>query len=350
MATCPSDWLGIDVGWVYPAVDSDGTIYRWAKKAERQHTTITPAGPVTITKPDGATLTRDPYTSDQLADIHARGRRNQDILVVSNITRRIVAKAKTTDRGIALEHWDTFKRRRTAWVHVYNSILHQADKQGIHIRAVNRAWTSLTCPECDFIDRVNRPDRGTFLCGHCGHTGQADHIAAENMRLRALRHDRVELDRPPLCANPACRSPDLYRSGRCLRCTFFKQRVGRYPTVEQIAQLQWAATYKEFNELNGIRSYAQNWGMVVANPVAKPSPETGWTPAFARSDRPDNWAQIRDPIIQWQSCAICGHEPDEADFDLFDGDYRPENLRPVCSTHRTPLPAIAWQIRNARTR
>lgn len=350
----PTDWLGVDVGWVYPAVDSDGTIYRWAKADERHHTTITPAGPVKITRADGTTLTRDPYDAGQLADINARARRNDDRLVVIQITNRIISKARRTDRGIALEDWETFKGRRSAWIHVYNSILKHADQRGVPVRAVNRAWTSLTCPECGFIDRVNRPDRGTFLCGHCGHTGQADHVAATNLRLKALHRRQVHLDRAAHCANPACRSPNLFRSGLCLRCTFFKQRCGRYPTAEQIGRLQEAADLHAFIALNDLPrcgEQAERWGSV-DRVVAKPRPKSGWVPAFARPDRPIDWDEIKRRAL-WlsQMCAICHQwEADDLDFSITDGDYRIDNLAPVCKKHRTPLPAIAWQIRNARTR
>lgn len=347
-----ADWLGVDVGWIYPAVDSDGTIYRWARRRDRYAVDVTPASPVVIKKADGDTIVREAYTAAQIADINARAKRNDDRLVLRQVVNGVVSKAARTDRGLALEDWSSFKTRRSAWVDVYRGIVKLADQRGVAVRTVNRAWTSLTCPDCGFVDRVNRPDRGTFLCGHCGHTGQADHVAATNIRRRALEEQQVQLDRQAHCANPACRDPEIYRNRLCLRCTFYKRRMGRYPTAEQIGRLQWVATYREFVSTNGLEGIT-NWSKV-ANGVAKPRSRAGWVPAHSRPDRPpaETWEALKERIFYGdQRCAICGHWPaDELDFAITDGDFGMHNLRPVCKKHRTPLPAIAWQIRNQQTR
>jgi len=250
----PADWLGVVVGWVYPAVDSDGEIYRWAQKADRrrQRHDLTIAGPVKITRADGTTITRDPYTADQVADVRARGDDQYNAIRVRNIAMRITGKARHTDRGIALEDWASLKARRSHWIHVYNAIVKEAGKRGLPLRTTDRAWTSLTCPECDFIDRINRPARGHFRCGHCGHEGHADAIAAQNIRLRALHNDRIHADRVAHCANPACRSLDIFENGRCLRCYWYVRRQGRYPTAERLEELEIAETYREFCEQNQI--------------------------------------------------------------------------------------------------
>lgn len=252
--TGPTDWLGIDVGWIYPAVDSDGDIYRWSKAAERQrqHYDMTIAGPVKVIRADGTISTRDSYDAGQLADVHARADEHHKVIRVHHIATSIIGKARRTDRGIALEDWHEFKTRRTAWTHVYNAIVKEAAKRGLPLRTTDRAWTSLTCPECDFIDRVNRPTRNQFRCGNCGHEGQADAIAAQNIRLRALHSDRLHDDRPAACANPACRDPEIFENGRCLRCYWYVRRQGRFPTAERIETLEIAESYREFIGLNQI--------------------------------------------------------------------------------------------------
>lgn len=248
----PTDWLGVDVGWVYPAADSDGDIYRWSKPAERAHINVTIAGPCKITKADGTTITRDAYDAGQLADVYARGNRNNDRLRVNQLAKRVVGKARRTNRGIALESWETLKQRRSAWIDVHKAITYEASQRGVAVRMVNRAWTSLTCPECGFIDRENRPDRGSFRCTHCGHAGQADIIAAHNIRQRAVDHQQVERDQPGLCANPACRSPEIFQAGRCCRCYFWAYRKGKYPTAEELELIEVAANYREFVALNSL--------------------------------------------------------------------------------------------------
>lgn len=265
----PEDWLGVDVGWVYPAVDSDGEVYRWAQRADRrrQRYNMTQAGPVKITKADGTTTTRNAYTADQLVDVHARGDEHYNSKRVHHIAMRITGKARSTDRGIALEDWASLKARRSAWIHVYNAIVKEAGKRGLPLRTTDRAWTSLTCPKCDFIDRVNRPNRGQFRCGHCGHEGQADAIAAQNIRLRALRLDRIHEDRQARCANPACRSTDVFEAGRCLRCYWYAKRQGRYPTAERIETLELAETYREFCRENDITGRLEPRDVTLTKPT-----------------------------------------------------------------------------------
>lgn len=51
---------------------------------------------------------------------------------------------------------------------------------------VNPAYTSQTCPACGHIDRANRPDQATFACVSCGHSSNADLIAAQNILHRGL--------------------------------------------------------------------------------------------------------------------------------------------------------------------
>lgn len=270
----PVDWLGVDVGWVYPAVDSDGTIYRWSKPAERaqQRRDMTAAGPVKITKADGTTRIRDPYTPAQLADLNTRADEQKVGLRMHIIAKRIISTAAKTSRGVALEDWEEVKRRRTAWVRVYTAVVKEAAARGVPLRTTDRAWTSLTCPECDFVDRVNRLQRDRFRCGNCGHQGQADTIAAQNIRLRALRLDRIHDDRTAACANPACRAPNVHQGGRCLRCFWFVRRYGRFPTKEQLNLLQMAENYPRFVQLND-GSIGTPLDVNVARSGAKPSPE-----------------------------------------------------------------------------
>lgn len=52
--------------------------------------------------------------------------------------------------------------------------------------AVNPSYTSQTCPACGHVDAANRPDQATFRCMECGHSGNADIIAAQNILYRGL--------------------------------------------------------------------------------------------------------------------------------------------------------------------
>lgn len=56
---------------------------------------------------------------------------------------------------------------------------------GVPVRLIDPRNTSRECPDCGHIDKANRRSRDRFECVSCGRAGQADTIAAENIRSRA---------------------------------------------------------------------------------------------------------------------------------------------------------------------
>jgi Zn ribbon nucleic-acid-binding protein len=59
----------------------------------------------------------------------------------------------------------------------------KASAAGCRREQINPAYTSQTCPQCDYLDKANRKD-DVFQCLKCGHRGHADHIAAQNQKSR----------------------------------------------------------------------------------------------------------------------------------------------------------------------
>jgi hypothetical protein len=62
-----------------------------------------------------------------------------------------------------------------------------AARRGIRARKVKSAYRSPECPRCPSLSRENRPHQQTFcgvVCGHSGHSVQADVNAAENLARR----------------------------------------------------------------------------------------------------------------------------------------------------------------------
>lgn len=51
---------------------------------------------------------------------------------------------------------------------------------------VDPAYTSQRCNRCGYVDKRNR-DRARFDCLNCGHSDDADHNAALNIRDRAIQ-------------------------------------------------------------------------------------------------------------------------------------------------------------------
>jgi len=218
-------WLGVDVGFVYAAVDSDGQIYRWAGR-RRNLRDFTNAGPVTIQR-KGSTRTYDPYTPEEFADVVARG--GPQILVhqaLRSVALRVVKKARRSCRGIALEDWPPAGRRQS-WVRLHDKIGQLGGELDVPVMRVDRAYTSITCPQCHFCRRGNRPARNVVLCLQCGFERQADWVAAMNLQAKAER--RFELQRGT-CTNPACGGA-AWADELCRRCYFHRYRHAELPDL-----------------------------------------------------------------------------------------------------------------------
>jgi len=178
------EYLGVDLGIKNIAVDGDGDVYtgghlnglrnRYAKLRSRLQSKGTKSVKRLLKKRSGK---EHRFASD----------------VNHVISKRIVAKAKDTGRGIALEDLTGIRDRITvrrnqrrihhswAFYQLRSFIEYKARLAGIPLVFVDPRNTSCTCPSCDYISKRNRPNRDSFLCQECGFAGSADHIAAVNI-------------------------------------------------------------------------------------------------------------------------------------------------------------------------
>jgi putative transposase len=102
----------------------------------------------------------------------------------------------------------------------------QAAKVGKRVVLVDPRNTSRECPTCGHVAESNRPRRDLFRCERCGFTGHADHVAAENIRRRAIAILREH------ASNPAGDRPAGRRtSGRSPRSPLpsARRRTGKAP-------------------------------------------------------------------------------------------------------------------------
>ena len=114
------------------------------------------------------------------------------------LSKRIVAIAEGTGRGIALEDLKHIRTRITArssqratlhsWAfgQLRTFISYKAMLAGVPVVAVDPRNTSRECPGCGCIAKQNRPSQSQFRCTSCGLLGHADVIAAVNVSGRAL--------------------------------------------------------------------------------------------------------------------------------------------------------------------
>jgi IS605 OrfB family transposase len=130
-----------------------------------------------------------------MAGKEARFRRHENHC----ISKTIVASAKGTGRGIALEDLKGIRNRLTArgtearaklsgWsfgqLHAF--LTYKAQLAGVPIEVVDPAYTSQTCAACGHCSKRNRKSQSVFVCKACGHGAHADKNAARNIRARAL--------------------------------------------------------------------------------------------------------------------------------------------------------------------
>ncbi len=182
------DWLGVDLGIVQIATDSDGEVWSGAKVNGLRHRY-------------NRIRQRLQKKGTRSATRLLRKRRSKEERFAQDVnhcvSKRIVAKAKGTGRGIALEDLKGIRTRITArkahrrqlssWSFAQLSafIVYKAVMTGVPVVSVDPRHTSQTCPSCGLIDRHSRPRRDLFLCVGCGFGGPADTIAARNIASRA---------------------------------------------------------------------------------------------------------------------------------------------------------------------
>jgi IS605 OrfB family transposase len=181
----PTDVLGVDLGIVNLAVDSDGETFSGAKAEEvRRHyhkrrKELNQRG----TKSARRRLSK-------IRKHESNFRRNEN----HKIAKALVAKAKATGRGIALEDLEGItgrvsvrreqRARLKGWsfYQLRSFIEYKARLAGVPVYLVDPAYTSRTCPECGHCAKANRKSRDEFQCRSCGHCDEADHVGALNVR------------------------------------------------------------------------------------------------------------------------------------------------------------------------
>lgn len=189
----PADWIGVDRGIVNLATTSDGVNYQG--QALRRYRRAQARRRAELQKKRAA------GSRSAARRLAKRSRRESRHATNENhkISKRIVADAQRTGRGIAVEDLggirDRVRLKRHQRATLSSWSFHQlgvfleykARRAGVPFFQVDAHYTSQTCPNpwCGHVSRKNRPTRGRFLCVACGLAGPADDIAAVNVRQRA---------------------------------------------------------------------------------------------------------------------------------------------------------------------
>jgi IS605 OrfB family transposase len=193
----PTGYLGVDLGFVNLAADSDGETYSGAdvqrvRKRRYDHRR----------RLQLANSRRGRWRLRQASKREHRFQKD----VNHRISKALIHKAHTTRKAIALEDLTkirervtvrrTQRRARHSWAfrQLRAFIGYKAQQAGVRVVFIDPRNTSRTCPVCGCCDKRNRPDRAHFRCLSCGHTAMADTNAAVNIaRVAAVNQPIVSL-------------------------------------------------------------------------------------------------------------------------------------------------------------
>jgi len=184
----PERFLGVDLGIVNVATDSDGNRYtgtlleavrqRCARARQTYQATGTRSAKRRLVK---------------MAKQEARFRRD----VNHTISKQLVAHAKDTKAALSLEELTGIRDRMTvrkgqrnkqhSWSfrQLREFLVYKAQRLGVPLVLVDPRHTSRTCSHCGFVDKRNRHTQAEFSCIRCGYTSHADINAARNLASRA---------------------------------------------------------------------------------------------------------------------------------------------------------------------
>jgi putative transposase len=184
----PEDWLGVDLGIRNLAADSDGEAFSGAE--------VQLARRVFAHRRRNLQRKGTKAARRKLRGIKGKQARFQAD-TNHRVSKAIAAKAERSRRGIALEDLRGIRgrvkaRRRQrammanwAFRQLATFVVYKAALAGVPVVLVDPTNTSRECPACGHVEKANRRDRDTFRCRSCDFAGEADAIAAVNIRSRA---------------------------------------------------------------------------------------------------------------------------------------------------------------------
>jgi len=190
-----TDCLGVDLGIVNLATDSDGNVYSGQQvETKRQwylkrRTAIQKVG----TRPAKRHLKR-------LAGRQHRFQTDTNHV----ISRRLVTQAERTNRALVLEDLKGIRSRtrvlRAEQRHRHSNwsfsqlrqfVTYKALLLGIPLVLIDPRYTSQKCSQCGQTERANRVSQASFKCKKCGYTCNADVNAATNIKWAAANQPMV---------------------------------------------------------------------------------------------------------------------------------------------------------------
>ncbi len=192
----PTGTLGVDLGIVNLATDSDGETF---SGAQVEHTRQR------LLKLRAALQKKGTKSAKRHLKRLRRKERHFHTNTNHVISKKLVAKAKQTRRGIAIEDLRHIRQRTDARLrksqrHRHASwtffqlrafISYKAALAGVCLHLVDPRNTSRTCSVCGHCEKANRKSQSAFVCQSCGFAAPADWNAAINISRAAVKQPIV---------------------------------------------------------------------------------------------------------------------------------------------------------------
>jgi putative transposase len=185
------DVLGVDLGIVQLAVDSDGEAHtgQGVKQCRRKHCRLRAGLQKAGTKSAKRHLKR-------FRRRESRYQRN----VNHCISKHLVQKALVGQKALAIEDLTHIRERtqkmvrktqryeRLSWAfaQLRQFLAYKCEAAGVSLHVIDPRNTSRTCPACGHCAKENRRSQSEFLCVECGFQANADWIGASNIRRKGL--------------------------------------------------------------------------------------------------------------------------------------------------------------------
>ncbi len=189
-----SDTLGVDLGIVNLATDSEGVSFSGAQVKvvrERYH--------------QRRQILQKVGTRSAKRHLKKMSGREKRFQKDTNhvISKSLVHKAARTRKAIALEDLTGIRERTTvrrvnryerhswAFSQLRTFLHYKAAWAGVPVRLINPRNTSRTCSQCGHCEKANRQSQSSFQCQQCGFCLHADYNAALNISRAVVKQPMV---------------------------------------------------------------------------------------------------------------------------------------------------------------
>jgi IS605 OrfB family transposase len=190
-----TDFLGVDLGVINIAVDSDGQKHT-SEKIEAKRLQYATRRRTLGKATRGARRSKRRHCHKAIARSKKREAKYKRDLN-HQISKQLVAKAKDTGRGIGMENLKgirgrtRFRKRQRARIsgwsffQLRSFVEYKATLASVAFEGVDPRDSSRTCAECGYCNKANRKSQSDFECGMCGHKAHADVNSARILGFRA---------------------------------------------------------------------------------------------------------------------------------------------------------------------